>query len=1041
MEGDSMGLALSFLGSLQVVWDGHPITFATTSTRAMLAYLALEADQPHRRESLASLLWPDQPQAAAFTNLRQTLARLRKALPEPALAQTLLVTPQTLQLALDRVDLDVARFSVLRSTCARHSHPDLLSCAECLSRLEEAAALYRGELLQGLFLEQSQPFEEWLLVRREELHRQAIELLHTLTHAYEQAQDYTAMRQSAARQVALEPWREEAHAALMRALVASGQRSAALVQYQTCARILAEELGIEPGAELRSLAERIRAGELAPLVRPAHAATHNLPAQLTPFVGRETELAELTGLLQAPHGRLLTLVGLGGMGKTRLAIELARSQLAAFPDGVFLVSLAPLAAVSALVPTIAAALRIGIPGGDPSLGGNPRQALLQGLRDKQLLLILDNFEHLMEGVDLVVDILQTAPHVQIIATSRERLNIHGEQQYLVSGLTYSPTANLADAAEAAAVRLFLQRAQRVRPGWQLDNQNLAHVLHICHLVQGMPLGLELAAAWVATLPVTQIAAEIEQSADFLASEWRDMPERHRSIRTVFEWSWRLLSDAEQQVFRHIAVFRGGFTREAAQQVAHASLRILTSLVRKSLLRVRDAADSAGRYEVHELLQQFAADQLNAVSREYREAEARHAVFYLTVAEATGPNSPIREQLVWQKQIEREHDNLRAALAWAQKHGDVSFGLRLAGALWPFWQRRCYLIEGRRWLEYFLTATGAERVAPEIRATALAGAGWLAHDQDDFVRADMFFTKSLQIDRTQGHTGRVASVLAHRGVMARGQGQYTLATALIEESLVLARTAGDRAGIAYALFRLGLVLCEQGNFARAAPIYQECLSTYQALSDQVGVTFARLGLSDIALAEGNLAWVEAQLAECLAFGREHKHHLIIGFTLNILALSALIQGNLKRAEFLAEEAIALFREHGIRGGIVELLITQGQIACAQGEYEQARFFLVDGLERGWPAGPHWLIATGLEELARVSIAGQDAAHAVRLYAAAAVWRTNMGAPIQTYRRDINEATLAEARAILGDDEWAIAWAEGAAWPPTQAIAFGTMVRVL
>jgi predicted ATPase/DNA-binding SARP family transcriptional activator len=572
----AMTLSLLVLGPFELLWHDQPLRFATNPARALLAYLAVEPARAHSRELLAALLWPDHPQATAYTNLRQTLARVRKAFPaESAAGARLTITPQTVQVNRAAVTSDLVRFDALLAECAAHAHPDRSTCQSCLDRLQQAALLHRGEFLQGLFLPHSQPFEEWLLLKREMLHRQALDLFSTLTHAFEAAGDYPQMCQYAARQLTLEPWREDAHRQLMRAFVYSGQRTAALAQYETCCRVLHHELGIEPEIETRALYERIQAGELSPVRLTAAHAAQNLPAQLTPFVGRESELMEITARLQQPEVRLLTLVGAGGMGKTRLALEVARSRLVAFPDGVVFVSLAPLSEASAIAPAIAAAIGLTLHGGDP------KQLVLQSLRDKCLLLILDNFEHLLalpqaalhvEGMNrgddqtaagMVVELLQAAPRVQLIATSRERLNVRGEHLYNVQGMEYVPSATLEHAVSSSAVRLFMQSARRTQPSLQLSTADLSAVLRICQLVQGMPLGLELAAAWVETLPLAVIATEIEQSADFLASEWRDAPARHRSMRAAFAWSWRLLSEAERQVFRQLAIFRGGFTRESA----------------------------------------------------------------------------------------------------------------------------------------------------------------------------------------------------------------------------------------------------------------------------------------------------------------------------------------------------------------------------------------------------------------------------------------------------------------------------------------------
>ncbi len=389
------------------------------------------------------------------------------------------------------------------------------------------------------------------------------------------------------------------------------------------------------------------------------------PVALTPLIGREREVTEIVSLLQQPISHLLTLVGPGGMGKTRLAMATASASRSTFTDGVIFVPLASLPNAAALIPTLATILGL-------SVQGDPLQSVLHHLQDKQLLLILDNFEHLLEGADLVVTILQRAPRVQILATSRERLNLQSEQIYTVKGLAFSASALLVNATEAAAVRLFVQSVRRVQPFFQLDEANLAAVLHICQAVEGMPLGLELAAARADEFTLAEVAQAIKQGADFLAVQWRDIPLRQRSIRAVFAWSWRLLNATEQRILRGLAIFRGTFTQAAGSAVVGATTPLLLSLVHKSLLR-RATPTVAGeeRYEIHELLRQFAQAELTALPQEYAVIASRHSSFYLAFVATREKRLTRNESRAAIAEIQREWDNVRQAWLWAAHHADYT----------------------------------------------------------------------------------------------------------------------------------------------------------------------------------------------------------------------------------------------------------------------------------------------------------------------------------------------------------------------------------
>ncbi len=606
-------LSITLLGSFQTTLDGRPVTdFVTDKTRALLAYLAVERDRPHRRESLAGLLWPDQPDQDARRNLRQALFNLRQALSDTDAQPLLCVDRNDVQLNPDaEISVDVADCARWLEACDHHRHRRVEQCRPCVLRLEQLLTRYRGEFLAGFSLDDSTLFEEWLLLKREWLHGRAVEALIALAHYHERRGEYDQARRYAQRQVQAEPWREEAHRQLMRLLALDGQRSAALAQYQTCARVLRSELGVEPEAETQALFEQIKTSARPAPLAPA------LPIAPTPFVGRAIDRAELADRLADPAGRLITLIGPGGIGKTRLALHIADDQRGLFADGVHWAALGSISADELSVPTIASAVGLALYGKDP-----PLTQVINYLREKHVLLVLDNVEHLPGIAPVAADLLRQAPGLMLLVTSRERLALQEEWLYDVTGLSY-PCASQDAVEEYDAPRLFAQSAQRVMRQFNLTDADRAAVQRICQLVEGMPLALEMAAAWTTTRSCAEIAQEIEHSLDLLATTLRNVPERQRSVRATFEHSWALLSDRERQIFARLSVFRGSFSAAAAQHVAAAHAADLAALGARSLLR----HTPGNRFQVHELLRQFGAEKLAVQAAEAADVAAQHAAYY------------------------------------------------------------------------------------------------------------------------------------------------------------------------------------------------------------------------------------------------------------------------------------------------------------------------------------------------------------------------------------------------------------------------------
>ena len=778
-----------------------------------------------------------------------------------------------------------------------------------------------------------------------------------------------------------------------------------------------------------------------------------LPFQPTSFVGRDDDLATITRRVADPACRLLTLLGPGGIGKTRLALEIATRHTAAFAHGIAFVELASVGTANQIVSAIGDTLQLSF-AGQP----DPTAHLLGYLRERHMLVVLDNFEHLLDGVDLVASILAHAPQVSILVTSRERLDLQAEWLFEVDGLAYPPEylpgsvlmQRVPDLDQYSAVQLFVQRATQVQLRLSLSEEALTTVVRICQHVAGMPLAIELAAAGLRTLPLVEIERQIGANLDVLATTLRDVPSRHRSIRAVFDHSWNLLSESERAAFSRLAVFRGGWTVEAAEQVAGATLGVLIVLVDKSLVRKDSAAPRSPidpgasdaspepRFIMLEPIREYALEQLLARGEEAMVRHA-HATYYLALAEAAAAqwSSPTAEAAV--AQLHREYDNLRAGLQWASDTGEGMLGLRLTEALRQFWRSYGYASEGRVWLQQLLRFVDhpTDMTAMAARQRGLHAAAWLASDQHDFAEAARLFEQSGALRRALGETEVETDLLLNAARQARVQGQYQRATMLIEDAMARYHAGGDRgsvdaAGLGQSILELALVVREQGDFARAAELYNECVELHRALGDRERMSLALLGFGDIARDLGDIAKNRTYSEQSLILLRELGIQWAIGFTLNNLALTAYQEGDLTKALGLVNESVALFRAQKADGSLAEVLITLGQVLWAQGEGAAAYTTLTEALHFAWAVGPRLMVAPALEGLASVVVAQRRAELATHLLAAASALRAQMGTPVRPVDQGAVDQALATARSTLGDDVYAAEWAEAQALPLEQIL---------
>lgn len=663
-------LSIRFFGSPQIRRGRQELVIQRRKDLALLIYLVVTS-QPHRRDTLATLLWQDQSQAEARSNLRKSLSRLKSILGEDVLLTSqdeVWVNPADLN------DVDTVQFSLLIQQVHKHgrSHHggDNPRCPSCQHALEEAARIYQADFLSGFGISDSSAFEEWQFFQAESLRKNLAEVLEQLALTHLSHEEYQPAIEYARRWLALDRLNEAAHRQLMTLYIRSGQRAAAKRQFEECKRILKEELDAEPEEETLELFNNLEKKRRSATVvtAPFSGKLYHVPVHPAPFIGREKELDEITRFMQEAPYRLLTLIGPGGSGKTRLALQsgvtLDQEPGKPFRDGVWFVPLAPLTRPEAILDTIMQSLGISGHGS----GSEVRPSFFSEIHGREILLILDNFEHLLsaEAVALVTEILSAAPRTRILITSRERLNVEGEYVFPVGGLEIPTEEALRASRDGnvalppfSALQLFEQCAARLQPGFKLMAENYSAVVDICHSVQGMPLAIELAASWVEVYSLQEILQEIHRSLDFLQSNWRDLPARQRSLRAVFDSSWSLLDKTTRPAIKALSVFRSSFTREAAQAISGISVKTLLDLHHKSWIQRLPN----GRYQMHELLRQFAFEKLESEPATFALIMKQYAHYYAAYTarlweEMKGAN-PQRALAG----VEAEFDNIQVAWSW------------------------------------------------------------------------------------------------------------------------------------------------------------------------------------------------------------------------------------------------------------------------------------------------------------------------------------------------------------------------------------------
>jgi predicted ATPase/DNA-binding SARP family transcriptional activator/DNA-binding CsgD family transcriptional regulator len=969
---------------------------------ALVKLLALAPSHRVHREQVMDLLWPDSATRAASNNLRQVVYGARKVL-DPASGfreDYLSLKDELLVLCPDgQLWVDVNAFEEAATSARRARDPSVYGAA---------LDLYAGELLP------EDRYEVWAEGRREELRQLYLALHLELAGLYEGREEYALAVEELRKATAEEPTLEEAHASLMRLHALSGRPERALAQYERLREALQKDIGTRPTEATRRLRDEIAAGRLRPtspagppqVEEVSNRGNHNLPAPRTSFVGREREMVEVKRALAMSS--LLTLTGAGGTGKTRLAIEVARDLVGAYSDGAWLVELAPLSEGSLVAQEVASTLGVQEHTGEPLT-----DTLIQTLAGKEMLLVLDNCEHVVEEAARLVDtLLASCPRLKVLATSREPLAVTGEVNLAVPPLSLPDASNGGPTPEALisyeAVRLFADRARLRLLDFEVTRENAGAVARVCRKLDGMPLAIELATARMGALAVEQVAQRLDVSLDVLKGTSRSAAPRQQTLRATLDWSHDLLSKDERVFFRRLSAFAGGWTLEAAEAVCSGDgieredvLDLLGGLVDKSLVVAEANWGGAVRYRMLEPIRQYALEKLEQ-GRETEEVQNRHAAFFLAVAEEAEPKLVGSQQSAWVERLEAEHDNMREALSWILERGEDELGLRFGGALWRFWHMRGFLMEGIRWMESVLAE--GKPAASSARVKALEGMGWLLQLQGDYERAKTIYEEMFELSRESGDKGNLATALNSLGTVAAQQGDNERARNLLQENLGVIEE-----------------LEEEGDPATSLKkFYVSNLLGYLAINDEGDY------------ARGTILWEES-----LALVRKLEDDYSVGITLGNLGHVALLQRDFERAKARSEEALASANELGSAG--VELVpsacINLGLASLGLGEHQRAMGSFEEALVTSQDMGRTPSIIEALEGMSSLAGAMGKATRAARLWGVAEAAHQATGI-IATSPGELalHETHLALASSQLGDEAWQEALAEGRAMSLDEAAEY-------
>jgi predicted ATPase/DNA-binding SARP family transcriptional activator len=1029
---ESEELKIYTLGDLNILRSGKPVkALRSRKAQALLVYLACTSES-HAREVLADLFWSESPPSRALSNLRDVIHALRTHL-EPFMDITrysIAINPEV-DVWVDAAELEAAL------TALREGGENITTESE--KKIEVALALYKKDFLEGFYLRGARGFEEWQVVERERIRLATLDGYISLVEHHAEMSNYSKGIYHARRALELEPLMEVGHQQLMRLLALSGRSSEALLQYEACRDILQKELGVEPSEETKALHEQLLKGE-ALHGTPTKQPQHNLPLPLSNLIGRDEELAQIRKKLEEPSSRLLTLIGVGGIGKTRLGLHTAAAAIDRYPDGVWLVELAALNEEEILPDEIAAVF--GVSAQEVRSGIGVTDVLVDYLQDKSILLVLDNCEHLIDTcAKFAESLLNGCPNVKILATSREAFGIREERIFHVSPLSLPPRESSLNGKEIEkypAVELFLERAATIQPDFKLTANNKPLLAEICWQLEGIPLAIELAAARVKVISLDQIARRLKDRFQLLTGGPRTALPRHQTLQATMDWSYGLLPELERALLRRLSVFSGGWALKAAEEVVSFGemapeevLDLLCNLVDKSLVLVEDQGAKV-RYGMLETVRQYGTRMLSE-EEEVEEARRRHANFFVQLAEETDEGLRDFRQVESMNILDTEHDNLRGALRWATDSNETDLAFRLVGALGWYWFMRGHWKESWRWLQIaHQLESGSD---PVVRAKAICRSVGLEIIRGNMIGTVELVEEAMDICRKAGNEEGLAWSLNIMGQAKTWFDEQTdEAIPYLSESVDLFSSLEDDWGVAFGLRYIGQMVEYQGEYERGINLQKESIALFERVGDAWNAAHSLFLMGGSATRHNDYELAEWALGQSLKKCGMIGDKVMEGHALRGLGQLALQKDDLEEAEEIYLEALEALQKIGDDNCVASVSRGLGEVAQRKGDFDKAAQFLSQSLLLYKKLGIDDFAALLIDRFASLAVALKKRERAARLLGAS---KDLDGTPKQIsppqYRKERVDLTTS-VKKLLGEKEFKKLFEEGAAMSLEDAVAY-------